>query len=114
MDYPNDRPIEPQDFIVVQSVVELIKGDGNRDGAVNAADLQIVMNNYGTNTTNLAAWGIGDFNADGLVNVGDLGILGLHYGSGVTSPAGVAIPEPSTACFLAFGAIGLLRRRRRK
>jgi hypothetical protein len=42
--------------------------DLNGDGAVNAADLSILLSNWGTS-------GLGDINADGIVNAADLSIL---------------------------------------
>ena len=52
----------------------------------------------------------GDFNDDGFVNRADLLILQDNFGAGGASDT---IPEPATLGLLAFGAIAVIRRRRK-
>ena len=51
------------------------KGDVNRDGVINAADLSLLLSSYGTKDINC------DINMDGAVNAGDLSILLANYGA---------------------------------
>jgi hypothetical protein len=93
----------------------VIPGDVNFDGAVNSADLQVLLASFnlpGTYTQ-------GDINFDGVVNSSDLQILLFHFNqiqptalSAIS--AAQAVPEPATLGTLALGLIGIgLRRRRR-
>jgi hypothetical protein len=94
-----------------QLIVEtmLAAGDANRDGAVNGADLNIVLSNY--NTASAATWAMGDFNGDGQVNGVDLNTILSNYNQGVaqasslSSPA--AVPEPTTLAMLVILVLGL-------
>jgi hypothetical protein len=84
-----------------------IPGDFDGDGDVDAFDLLIWQNGYGTGTT---FWE-GDAELDGDVDAFDLLIWQNNYGAG---PA--AVPEPSAILLLATGALAvalLVRRRRR-
>ncbi|MCC6680777.1 MAG: PEP-CTERM sorting domain-containing protein [Phycisphaeraceae bacterium] len=90
-------------------------GDANGDGMVNLSDLQILGDNWQSNT---ATWAEADFTGDGIVNLADLQILGDNWGFGVgpdvaldEALANAAIPEPASLVLLSLGAIGLLRRR---
>lgn len=85
-------------FALVGSVILLIThaasnpnlpGDLNNDNTVNAADLSILLSNYGT--TNSA----GDVNGDGTVNAVDLSALLSHYGQNYT---------PTTSSSIYWGA----------
>jgi subtilisin family serine protease len=64
---------------ILQSAVE-IPGDVNRDAIVNAADLLLLNQAYGT-TPSSANWNPKcDFNKDNMTNVSDLRTLGKNYG----------------------------------
>ena len=107
------------------SFISAVLGDGNNDGKVNAADLNVLSLNYNTSV----AGGVtqGDFNEDGSVNAGDLNILSLNYlfGTPGSLPAaatlagdiaaiGFVVPEPASVGFLALGSFALARRRNRR
>jgi hypothetical protein len=55
------------------------RGDGNHDGVVNSADLNVVAKNWQTDVT---PWSNGDLNGDGSVNTADLHLVGLNWGFG--------------------------------
>ncbi len=55
------------------------RGDGNNDGLVNSADLNVVARNW---MSNVAPWSEGDLNGDGTVNTADLHLVGLNWGYG--------------------------------
>ena len=80
-------------------------GDANMDGAVNGADLNIVLSNY--NQTG-AIWAMGDFNYDGAVNGADLNIVLSNYNQVLSVRSSAAVPEPGTLVMLVFGAVGVL------
>lgn len=85
-------------------------GDANMDGVVDRADIAIVSSHFGMGAD--ALWGDGDFDFDHRVTVSDLVILQRHL-SAAASP--VAVPEPSSwlLALPAFGAVALVRCRRR-
>ena len=77
--------------------------DANMDGAVNGADLNIVLSNY--NQTPI--WGMGDFNYDAGQRGGPQHrVVELQPGFSVRSSA--AVPEPGTLVLLATGLLSLL------
>ncbi|XAM01127.1 PEP-CTERM sorting domain-containing protein [Phycisphaeraceae bacterium D3-23] len=82
--------------------------DLNGDGFVGAADLDILLANWGSTTGTTAT---GDANGDGVTNQLDLDIVDANWGEG-TPPSSV-IPEPGSLAVLAVGGLALLRRRRR-
>jgi hypothetical protein len=86
-----------------QIMPQFFPGDANRDGAVNGADLNIVLSDY-----NLASmsWIQGDFNGDGTVNGTDLNVVLSNYNQ--SSHVGDAVPEPGTLVMLALGAMAVL------
>ena len=94
-------------------------GDVNRDGRVNAADLNVVRRNMGTTA---AVFGTGDMNGDGDVDAGDLRAVREALGRvrGPDVPAGLsglatpgAMPEPAAALLLLGAGASLLLRRSR-
>lgn len=87
-------------------------GDLNLDGAVDRADVAILVGNYGMPSA--ASPAQGDLNGDNRVSLADLIVLQSQFGSPGSPPA--SVPEPST-CSLALLAASLIalscRRRRR-
>lgn len=91
-------------------------GDANGDGYCDVSDLGILAGNYGQ--TGDRIWMDGNFSqgSDWDVDVTDLGILAGVYGTQVgvyPTAAAAAVPEPSTLCLLAVGALALVWRRRK-
>ena len=96
-------------------VGDVIAGDANLDGKVNASDFDALAANYGNLST--AVWQQGDFNYDGIVNTLDFNILASHYNmvqsAGAPAPAlGTLVPEPATIAWIALA--GLIRPRKRR
>jgi hypothetical protein len=93
-----------------------LPGDTNRDGVIDAWDIQRILaaNSYlhggGWN------WEKGDFNGDGFVNWTDIQMILDHdqYDSGMGPMLMAMVPEPATLALMSAGAIALLRRRRRR
>ena len=100
-------------------------GDANLDGAVNIADLSVVLANYDKAGLTLSQ---GDFTGDGRVNIADLSILLANYDQSLASITNYdqfiladvivasAIPEPATIVIwslLGMAAAGYGLRRRR-
>lgn len=84
----------------------LIPGDANGDGKVDAADLNLI----GINWQQMGkVRSDGDFTGDGLVDAADLNVLALNWQTGVGVPS--AVPEPSGMILLVGGAPLLLLRR---
>ena len=98
-----------QDLILTVSGLST-PGDADRDGDVDAADYIALKTNMGQPTG--ATTADGDFDDDGDVDWDDLQILQGNYGAGSPGATGT-IPEPATLGLLAFGAMAILRRRRR-
>lgn len=88
-----------------------LPGDLNLDGAVNRADLAMLVGNYGL--TAGATGAQGDMNGDGRVALADMMLLR----SMMTSPGGSpdAVPEPSAylVCCMGLAAAAFARSRRR-
>jgi hypothetical protein len=96
------RQLSVENFILTQRT--FLSGDADGDGAVNGADLNVVLSNY--NQAGMG-WAQGDFNADGTVNGADLNAVLSNYnqvGGGVAS----AVPEPSAVLLAAAGLAGWL------
>jgi len=84
-------------------------GDANFDGAVDDADLSLLLANWGQDATADpdGGWGKGEFNTISPVNDDDLSMLLANWtGSN-------ALPEPATLGLLALGALSLLPHKRR-
>ncbi|MEM9414860.1 MAG: zinc-dependent metalloprotease family protein [Planctomycetota bacterium] len=82
--------------------------DLNGDGFVGAADLDILLANWGSTTGTAAT---GDANGDGVTNQLDLDIVDAAWGTG--TPSGGGVPEPGSLALLSLGGLVLLRRRQR-
>jgi hypothetical protein len=91
--------------------VDLVPGDANGDGTVDALDL----NTLGVNWQQNVAGGIaeGDFDESGFVDAADLNILGTNWLFGVGEGA-AAVPEPNAVALTLAGLLGLLTLRRRR
>lgn len=107
---------------------QLLAGDVNMDGRVDAADLAAISSNWGrTVASGGYGWTLGDLNGNGVVDMSDLAIVSADWGdvsswaTGSQSTAGshaidmtipadsisASIPEPSGFVLLAIG-IGTL------
>ncbi len=103
---------------------QLITGDANRDGRVNALDLALAGAHFGEHgEPGGAMWGVGDFNSDGRVNAADLALIGANWGAtaewlaatpgpGQTAVAVTPTPEPSAAVLALLGCVLLAAGRR--
>jgi glycosidase len=107
--------------VMVQQVLASQFGDFNLDLKIDAADLQILADNWQQGDRGYAG---ADGTGDAFVTSADLDLLKANWGYGVTGPfesiyaaaeriGFAAVPEPSSLCAvaLAFGA-GLRRRRK--
>jgi hypothetical protein len=87
--------------------------DFNRDGKVDAADLDKILTNYGLESGALSA--DGDATGDGAINSADFLVWQQQVTPPTaTAPAGAAVPEPATggaALFAASTVIAFARRR---
>jgi hypothetical protein len=87
----------------------LVRGDGNRDGAINFLDVSIVSGNFGSGT----GWDTGDFNDSASVDFLDVSFLSGNFGVPQVPPAISAVPEPATLVLLSgFGVAALFVRRK--
>ena len=86
------------------------RGDANRDGLVNDADLSLLLT-YWPDGNNPTTWERGDFDGDQDTGDSDLSWLLTNWSS--SSATGAPVPEPATLTLLALGAcLPLLRKRR--
>ncbi|XAM01023.1 PEP-CTERM sorting domain-containing protein [Phycisphaeraceae bacterium D3-23] len=82
-------------------------GDVDGDGFVGAADLDVLLAQWGDG---LAAGTGADLSGDGLVGQSDLAIVQANWGAG--TPSGPDVPEPGSLALL-VGGLWAARRRRR-
>ncbi len=86
---------------------DVVPGDADGDGDVDAFDLGIWQTQFGETGESLSA----DFDGDGDVDAFDLGLWQTNFGTGVE---GAAVPEPAGAVSFLLTVAGLAIRRRRR
>ena len=82
--------------------IDLLPGDANHDGYVDADDAAILAEHWQQNTD--AAWRHGDFNYDGKVNDIDATLMAANW-----HPQTISVPEPVASALLTGLIIALLR-----
>ncbi|MEM1026519.1 MAG: hypothetical protein AAGJ38_00375 [Planctomycetota bacterium] len=99
------------DFSIAVAVSTAIAGDFDASGRVEQGDLNLVLNNWGSNTFN------GDANAlpdggpfDGTIDQNELNAVLNNWGSSGEAAESLAVPEPSIASVLLLGCGLLLTR----
>ena len=85
-------------------------GDLDTDGFVGAADIDILLANWGDEVLGFD-YTTGDVSGDGLVNNDDLQIVLNQFGSG--TPGG-GVPEPGSLALLGLSFVALSKRRRQR
>jgi hypothetical protein len=97
-------------MLSVSSAVQLLTGDYNLDGGVDAADYVVWRNTLGQSGANLAA----DGNHNGVIDTGDLLLWRANFGatvSGAGAATGAhAVPEPETLTALSWIIVALVAR----
>jgi hypothetical protein len=87
---------------LLQATPNVLKGDYNRDGTVDAADYVTWRDQLGTEVSNL----VSDGNRNGMIDQGDYDVwkanFGLSAGSGAVSNG--SLPEPATLSLLLLTA----------
>jgi N-acetyl-anhydromuramyl-L-alanine amidase AmpD len=82
----------------LHSLFNLLTGDTNNDGIVNAFDLANVKQNFGTTDSPV----LGDANFDGRVDIVDYNLVKANFGhTGTITP----VPEPATAAMALMCAV---------
>ncbi len=96
---------------ILQLTTRLL-GDANDDNKVDLSDLNIVLNNLGTTTSN---WSAGNFDGAPTIDLTDLNDVLNNLGTSLPSAASVvATPEPAGLALLAVGALLLKTRKNRR
>jgi hypothetical protein len=93
-----------------------LPGDTDHDGDVDAWDIQHILAANSYLHSGEWGWEQGDFNGDRLVNWMDIQMI-LDHGQYDSQQQGLLmamVPEPAALSLMVAGAVGLLRRRRRK
>lgn len=100
------------DDLIAGQLKQPIPGDFNSDDLVDAADLGIWRENFGS--TGMPANTLGDANGDGIADGADFLVWQRHYNAPPTPEAiaAAAVPEPSGLCLLLAG-LGIARAFRR-
>jgi fibronectin-binding autotransporter adhesin len=120
------QPVSDGDILVKYTYY----GDANLDGVVDASDYILIDTGFSSQTTAspLSGWQHGDFNYDGSINGDDYTLIDNAFNTqgGVSLAATsanslafntsqiAAVPEPASVSMIAIGAVGLLKRRRRR
>ncbi|MFI4861409.1 MAG: PEP-CTERM sorting domain-containing protein [Phycisphaerales bacterium JB063] len=86
---------------------DLLAGDLNGDGFVGAADLDVLLANWG-DSVSAGSLIDGDPSGDGVVGQADLQIVRDAWGNGAPPPA---VPEPTALALIGLGGLALMRRR---
>jgi len=108
-DFNSDGEIDVDDLrFMLAALPDTVAGDLDADGYVGLSDLDLVLNNWNTNTPpgDPAA----DANSDDYVGLDDLDVLLNNWNQG--TPPAQTIPEPATACVFTAGLLGMVRTRR--
>jgi len=102
----------PQFSLVDYSGLQLLFGDANNDGVVDASDLTAIKNNFGGSGTDDGTL-IGDANDDGVIDASDLTAIKNNFGESLAGGATAnAVPAPASVALLGLGGVMLLPRRR--
>ena len=97
--------------ITLNLIAEMLRGDFNHDGQVNAADYTVWRNTLGTSVTPGSG---ADANFDGRIDRGDYHLWKTNFGNTADgSSAGENIPEPTSLALATLGTIAFLTRRPR-
>lgn len=91
-----------------------VLGDYNHNGTVDAADYTVWRNSFGQVGTGLDA----DGNGNDEIDEGDYAVWKMHFGEssggGSAAKASAAVPEPTAAVLIFWGAIAICGRRARR
>lgn len=94
------------DGATITITIDLLSGDFNRDGTVDAADYTVWRDTLGQS---VAIAGMGaDADGDGQIGPGDYDVWQANFGAQL--PATTAVPEPSTLALTALGVASLAKR----
>jgi cyclophilin family peptidyl-prolyl cis-trans isomerase len=122
--YYNYDPANWDTQLIPISIVLSVPGDTDGDLDVDADDLDNFKSAFGLSGDALTDYIAGlapedqfdaDFNDDGVIDLSDFAILRGAFVAGGSAPlAGFPAPEPTTMTVLGFGALAVLRRRRKQ
>ena len=87
-----------------------VAGDFNADGIVDAADAEILVENFGDE----GGFDDGDLNLDGDINMHDASLFRPIYAAASAAGEASVVPEPGSVSLLLVGFAALLGFRRRK
>ncbi|MEM9752437.1 MAG: hypothetical protein AAF916_03535, partial [Planctomycetota bacterium] len=100
------------DLAVYAAIGAFLAGDFNGDGAVEQGDLNLVLNNWGSDTAGNIPAGWSNDLPLGTVDQAELNAVLNNWGSSVAPDfAGFDVPEPGAAVALGVLAVATLRRR---